>query len=209
MVVSSGLLVGLPVVSFLALRHGVPSLWFGMVDYALATLVVVAMVAGQGKAGWSALAWVCAAAGGVAAALFLLRPAYLVYLPCMFINGALAWLFQRTLAAGREPLISRFARLERGGHLPAVLAGYTRRLTVLWTLFFYALLAESVLLAGLASTETYLLFANTLNYLLVAGFFLIEYVYRRIRYHQFPHASPLDFIRMLITNRVIGGSHRS
>jgi uncharacterized membrane protein len=210
MAVSAGLLLALPLVSYLALRQGVPPLWFGAVDFALATLVLVALLAGRGRtAGWTGLALVCGAAGSVAAVLYWYRPAYLVYLPCMFINAALAWLFQRTLGPDREPLITGFARIERAGQLPAVLAGYTRRLTVAWTLFFYALLAESVLLAWLASTETYLLFANTLNYVLVAGFFLIEYIYRRIRYHQYPHASPLDFIRMLIANRVIGGGEHS
>jgi len=190
----------------MALREGLPSLWLGTVDFVLATLVLVALLRQRDcAAGRVRVAAVFAAAAGVAVALYVWQPAFLIYLPCLFINGALAWLFQGSLQAGREPLITRFARIERGGQMPAVLERYTRRLTWAWTLFFYGLLLESLLLAQRASAETYLLFANTVNYLLVAGFFLVEYLYRRIRYRQFPHSSPRAFLRMLIRTRVIGG----
>ncbi|NJD07155.1 MAG: hypothetical protein FIA97_11770 [Methylococcaceae bacterium] len=208
-VISAGLLLGLPLFSYLALQQGVSPVWFGAADFALATAVLVALLARRDRSSLISLLAVSLASAAAAAALYRYRPDILVFLPSIFIYAALALLFQNTLGANREPLITRFARLERDGRLPAVLAAYTRRLTLGWTLFFYALLVQSVLLAWLTTPETFLLFANTLNYVLVAAFFLIEYVYRRIRYHQFPHASPLGFIRMLINNRVIGGGEHS
>ena len=41
------------------------------------------------------------------------------YTPPVAINLALCTLFARTLHGGREPLVSRFARLERGGQAGA------------------------------------------------------------------------------------------
>jgi uncharacterized membrane protein len=51
---------------------------------------------------------------------------------------ALAWLaifFGRTLRAGETPLIERIARVRDPG-LPPALCYYTRRLTVIWTVYF-------------------------------------------------------------------------
>ena len=47
----------------------------------------------------------------------------------------LAYLFGRTLASGRVPLIERVARV-RDPDLSAALRRYTRRLTPLWTAYF-------------------------------------------------------------------------
>ena len=49
--------------------------------------------------------------------------------------GWLAFLFGRTLRAGRVPLIERIARVSDPELTPA-LRHYTRRLTVVWTLYF-------------------------------------------------------------------------
>src|SRR5262245_7530797 len=73
-----------------------------------------------------------AAALGVAA----VAPGLLLFVPPVAINLALCTLFARTLVAGREPLVSRFARLERGGQLPPELARYTLNLTRAWAGFF-------------------------------------------------------------------------
>ena len=65
----------------------------------------------------------------------------------VLLNLVLCFLFARTLRAGSEPLVTRFARAERGGELPAELARYTRRLTAAWAAFFALMAATS---AGLA-----------------------------------------------------------
>ena len=43
--------------------------------------------------------------------------------------------------------------------------------------------------------ETWSLFANLMNYLVVACFFLAEYAYRRRRFPEQPYAGLLDFLR--------------
>jgi uncharacterized membrane protein len=117
------------------------------------------------------------------------------------VNLALCWLFGRTLAAGREPMIARFARLERGAELPADLARYARALTAAWTGFFFAMAAVSLGLALWGSVLAWSLFTNVINYALLALFFVGEYVVRRIRFRHYRHLSPSEVMRRLHTYR--------
>jgi uncharacterized membrane protein len=117
------------------------------------------------------------------------------------LNLSLAALFGRTLFGGREPMIGRFARLERGGELPPDLARYTRGLTAAWTVFFVAMAATSLGLAFWGTLLAWSLFTNVVNYLLVAVFFVAEYLYRRVRYRHHRHASPGEVLRRLHTYR--------
>jgi uncharacterized membrane protein len=117
------------------------------------------------------------------------------------VNLALCWLFGRTLAAGREPMIARFARLERGAELPADLARYARALTAAWSGFFFAMAAVSLGLALWGSVLAWSLFTNVINYALVALFFVGEYVVRRIRFRHYRHLSPIEVMRRLHTYR--------
>jgi uncharacterized membrane protein len=116
-------------------------------------------------------------------------------------NLALCWLFGRTLAAGREPMIARFARIERGEALPADLARYTRGLTLAWTVFFASMAAISLALAAWGPLAVWSLFTNAINYALVALFFVGEYVLRRVRFRHYRHPSPIEVVRRLHTYR--------
>jgi uncharacterized membrane protein len=119
---------------------------------------------------------------------------WLLYLPPIAINLALCWLFGRTLASGRVPLISRFAILEQGT-LSDELAAYTRLLTWLWTLLFAGAALASLLLALSGNRDAWSLFTNLVNYLLVAALFLGEFAYRRLRFRNYRHQSPLQLLR--------------
>jgi uncharacterized membrane protein len=114
------------------------------------------------------------------------------------VNLALCALFCRTLARGREPMISRISRLERGVvQLPADLARYTRTLTWAWAAFFALMAAISLGLALLGSVAAWSVFTNVINYLLVALFFAAEYGYRRLRFRHHHHPSPIEVVRRL------------
>lgn len=105
------------------------------------------------------------------------------YFPNLFFvehagaNLLLAVIFGRTLAAGREPLCTRFARLMHE-HLPPEVERYTRQVTIAWTAFFVALFALSCALyfAGFLSAWSYLV--NFLSPLLIGAMFAVEYVVR-------------------------------
>ena len=124
-------------------------------------------------------------------------PGWLLYSPPIAFNLALCAVFARTLRAGSDPLVSRFARSERGGVLPPDLASYTRNLTLAWAGLFAVLAAISLALVLAGSLALWSLFANILNYVLIAMFFAVEYLYRRIRYRHHAHIAPWKQIRRL------------
>ena len=126
-------------------------------------------------------------------ALALGAPYVLLVAPPILINAALACLFGSTLLPGRDPFISRFARMEQGT-LPADLARYTRRLTWIWTLLFTAMAATALALALFGSLAAWSTFTNVVTYTLVAVFFAGEHAYRRVRYRQYRHASLPDLV---------------
>lgn len=146
---------------------------------------------------WMVRSATFAAALAAAWALAAWASAVLLYVPPVAINLALAVFFGATLRPRHEPLVSRFARMTRGRRLPEELARYTRCLTVAWTAFFLLMAAISIQLAVFASVDAWSLFTNVLNYLLVALFFVLEYVYRRLRYRHHAHLSPREMVRRL------------
>ena len=180
------LIVAFPIASFALLRSGMlPAGWFGVPDLMLAAGLAAGLGLGSSR---QARAWTAVLALGVGLG-FLLNPALSLTLVPAWVNLLLARMFQMTLEAGSEPLISRIARIARqeSGVLPPELAAYTRRLTGAWAVFFLVLALNSVLLALLARPATVWLFANTLNPLLMAAFFVVENLYRWRRYRAFRH----------------------
>ena len=107
--------------------------------------------------------------------------AEIFYLPPILITGYVAFIFGRTLLPGREPLITRFRRLE-WGEVSAPLARYTKVLTVSWTLLMTAMTIEVAVLAVLLDLETWSWYANVLNPLIAVAFFGLEHIYRFWRY---------------------------
>jgi uncharacterized membrane protein len=138
--------------------------------------------------------WLLPPIGAVAVAWASPPVEWMLFVPPIVINLALAWLFGRTLVRGRVPLIARFAILEQGT-LSAELVTYTRTLTWLWTLLFIAAAAVSLALALSGHRDAWSLFTNFLNYVLVAALFLGEFVYRRLRFRNYRHHSPLQLLR--------------
>jgi len=192
-----------PVFSYAAIRSEIPPVWLGLVDFLLfAAILIAARLSSGGRSGTTGRVWPFAAGIGLCAPLFYLRPDTMIYFSPIGIGLMLASLFLATLAPGREPLITRFARLERGV-LPDDLRIYTRRLTWAWAAFFCLLVLESALLALFAPVETFLLFTNTVNYFFVGAFFIAEYIYRRIRYRHHSHPSILHLIATIARSGVI------
>ena len=113
----------------------------------------------------------------------------LSFLPSIAINLGLAGVFGATLRAGREPLVSRIARLERGT-LDQRLLRYTRTLTMVWTAFFVAMAGISAALSTLSSLAAWAWFTAVGNWVCVAALLFGEFCYRRVRLARYPHASP-------------------
>jgi uncharacterized membrane protein len=167
---------------------------FGKPMSALA--VLAALVAYLLAALWihNPLRWLVPPVAG-AAVYWLAPPAeWVLFVPPIVINLALAWVFGRTLLPGRVPLISRFALMEQATLSPEV-AAYTRLLTWVWTLLFIGAAITSLVLALSGHHDAWSLFTNLINYLLVGALFLGEFAYRRVRFRNYRHHSPLQLLR--------------
>lgn len=133
--------------------------------------------------------------------------------PPVLLNAFLAWLFARTLRAGRRPLIEHMVWTLHGepDALDLRIAPYARRLTAVWAALFAVLAGLNLLLALLAVPDGLLvsvgvmppvsvplslwsLFANLLNYVIVGAFFLAEYAWRKRRFPNQPYRHFFDFI---------------
>lgn len=101
-----------------------------------------------------------------------------LYLEHFSFNLMMAFVFGRTLAAGREPLCTQFAAIVHGTLAPEV-ARYTRQITVAWTLFFVGMAAVSTLLFATSPIVTWSTFANYLTLPLVGAMFVAESACRR------------------------------
>lgn len=138
--------------------------------------------------------WLAPIAGSSLFLLDLPDAQWLLYVPPIALNAGLCWLFGRTLTRARVPLIARYAQMEQGA-LTEELAAYTRRLTWAWTLLFAGAALASLLLAVSGNRDAWSLFTNLVNYLLVAALFLGELAYRRVRFRNYRHQSPLQLLR--------------
>jgi uncharacterized membrane protein len=183
----ANVLLGLLLIGYQILAHFITA-----ADRLTAFGVAVMIVPVAGGAFWALwvelgarIAWAALAAALLLSAAGLawwgLPSAALVYgLPHFSANLFLLWFFARTLRAGREPLVTRIAQRLEGRALPEVMRGYTRRVTIAWSVFFAAQLAASLLLYACASRMVWSLFINIVSSLLIPTMFVAEYGLRRV-----------------------------
>jgi uncharacterized membrane protein len=171
----------------------------GSARFALAVIPLVALGIWVSIRARQKLAWtlaICAAA----LAIYALEQRGGNALPAMnalthgAINICMLWLFGRSLAAGREPLVTRFARRIHG-KLPPEIEAYTRHVTVAWGVFFVTQILASAALWVLAPIQTWSFFINVLSLPLVALMFAVEYVYRVCRFRDHKHVSPIEGVQ--------------
>ena len=188
--------IGYPIAAHLV-AAAPPTAHLGIVAFAVAPLVAALAFVGWQTRLRVATMLACAAC---CVLLFLysdvigrnLGFVYFVQATCT--NAALGIVFGRTLAAGREPLCTRFARMVRGP-LDARVARYTRQVTLAWTLFFVAMVLGSALLYAAAPIGVWSAFANLLMMPLVALMFGSEYAIRIRMFPDLPHKPMLESLR--------------
>ncbi len=183
---------------------------------ALAAAVMLAPSLARGSPGaWMAALAITGALAVAASRRWIWLP---LYVPPVLGDAFGAWLFGHTLAAGRTPLIERVVRLLHGGPerlLEPAIARYARTLTLAWTVLFCVLGVTCLVLALFAVPNGVLIllgftppvavpqtawswFANVAAYVITAGFFGLEYAYRRLRFPQQPQRSFFEFVRALL-----------
>jgi uncharacterized membrane protein len=172
-----------------------PSLWRGAMGAWLTVPVVAALL-------W----WISNSSGDL----------LMLYAPPVLIPGFLAWVFGFTLTSSQTPLIAQFVRVTHPPDDPIDpnVWPYARKLTLAWTILLatiatvnlvLALLVEDGLLFAAGITPPWVIaqrhwamFANLIGYLLIAGFFVGEYMYRGRRFPSQPYKNFFDFLRRTI-----------
>lgn len=122
----------------------------------------------------------------------------LLQLMPVLINLLLALGLGYSLGNGQTPLITRLASIMRGGNMPDPVRRYTRAVTLVWCLFFVFMAVVALLLVLFASLESWSLFANLLTYVLIAGFIVLEFAFRRWYLGALVDYSFTDFIKGLV-----------
>lgn len=205
--------LGYPITAhFAAARHSVPLTLFAIALLAAAVLIPSLQ---RGRVA----AWLTVPV--VISGLWLLGRLHTsqlpLYLPPVLVPAFMAWVFGHTLTKGRTALIEQLVLLLHSKDNPPepAVAVYARRLTLAWTVLFVLIATANLVLAATArpeglllaagaqppftvSQESWSLFANLIGYLLVTGFFLVEYAYRRRRFPQQPYRNLADFIRQML-----------
>lgn len=188
-----------PIMHVLIVRGMIPAALIGLACVSLAALT--AQWSGERGRSWEAIPYGLVALAAIAS--LASGRAIALYLPPIVFNLAFALGFGRTLRAGTTPLIERFMRTRDGDDLPPALVRYGRQLTWVWVVFFLSMALTAIMVALLASLETWSLFANVVNYLLVAALFVAQFVYGYARYRT-PRLDHLLPTVMQVARRVAG-----
>ncbi len=125
----------------------------------------------------------------------------LLLAPSVLANLAMLYVFGHTLLPGKEPLITRFRRLDIG-HVEPKFIRYTRQLTMLWTILFAAGTLVSLAAAVSGNVELWSWIAFVLLPALTVALFLGEHVYRAYRYGAEERTSPLRTLSLMFHPQV-------
>ena len=169
---------------------------------ALALLAIVLLVLVPVLLRGRAWAWLALAA--CAAALWRFAPTpwpwqILRLVPVAFV-ALVGFGFARTLRAGRVPLIARIVAALDGiapDQLSNDVRQYARRLTLAWTLLLAALALFDLWMALHATPEQWSWLANIGDYVVILGFMLAEFMYRKRRFPGQPR-SFLGFVKAML-----------
>ncbi len=119
-----------------------------------------------------------------------------IYLPPIIMILLILYPFLRSILPGHTPLISRFYQLTEQDNAPKAML-YTEKVTWVWVILIVLILVNTLFLTFFSSLETWSLFTNLINYLLMLGLFIAEWLFRMFWFKQW--VSPIRFIQQLMT----------
>jgi len=192
------LALGYPLLAHLAVVFGDARLqWLALV-WVLTLSMWGALAA---RRGW---AWLVLAVG--AALLYRLvvlgHGLYALYVPPALIPAALFILFARTLRPGEMPLIAKIATAMRGEPLPPPLVVYTRHVTQFWCGVFIVMFLSALVLAIWAPPSVWSLMTNAVHYLILGAVFVVEFIYRRMRFGALEPWGLFEYLRRLVRTNI-------
>lgn len=117
-----------------------------------------------------------------------LAPTTLYLTQHVAIHAALAIMFGLTLRPGQEPLVTALARRVHGGLTPGM-AAYSRKVTLIWSVYFVLMGTISIGLFLFAPFESWALFANLMTPLAMVLLFVGEFLLRYRLHPEFERAT--------------------
>jgi len=120
----------------------------------------------------------------------------IIYLPPIIMILLILYPFFRSILPGHTPLISRFYQLTETEEKPNAME-YTEKVTWVWLVLIILLFLNTLFLTFFSSLETWSLFTNFINYVLMLGLFIAEWLFRMFWFKEW--VSPIRFIRQLLT----------
>lgn len=209
-VLSVALLVAYPLLVLAGVVSGVHAVRIAGLASLGVAILLPGLLAGR-PAAWSAAVLTIAGCAWLALRESSMLP---LLLAPVLIPAGVAWVFGRTLRADRVPLIVQLVRHLHEGHGPVAddRIRYARRLTIAWTLLLAGLALFNAALGLLVtpggfldsigqraplavSGRTWAIATGLLGYVVVAVFFVSEYVYRQSRFPEQPYRDFRDFLR--------------
>lgn len=108
--------------------------------------------------------------------------------------------FGTTLRPGQEALVTQIGERARGPLEPEM-RRYTRNVTWLWTVVFFALTLEAIFLALYANAvQNFAIWSwliNIVNPVFIGSLFVLEFIYRKRRFPDHPHPSFMDYLSIV------------
>lgn len=173
--------------------------WLAVVGLVATSAIYLSLLIGLQRRSGASPAWLGLYLGLTALGVInlLTDTHYALFFPPVIINLAIGAIFALTLRPGHTPLIVQMMRFEYRGEPPAPLAGYGRRLTIIWVGFFAAVAVGSTILALTAPLPVWSLFTNILNYVFAVLLLFAQFFYRWLRYRQYGVFMPWDTLRAM------------
>jgi uncharacterized membrane protein len=104
--------------------------------------------------------------------------------------------FGATLRRGMESIVTSIGERARGP-LDADMRAYTRKVTLVWTVVFFCLSLEALLLALIDRTVMWSWLVHIFNPLLITVIFLSEFAYRKQRFPHHDHPRLIDYVSIV------------
>lgn len=189
------------VVAYLLFAHmasaGDDGRWAALALFDVALLVLAGPMMRLRAWAWLAIA-ACAALSWWLAGTPHVWP-LLLMVPVVFV-AFVGFGFARTLRAGSVPLVTRIAAALDGvapDALEPEVLQYTRRVTLAWAALLFALAGFDLAMALWATRLQWSWLANIGDYVVIGGFMLAEFAWRK---HRFPgrHRGFVDFLRRML-----------
>ena len=190
------LMVAYPLIAYIALWLKQP---YFVIGYLLLILALMALAKCQTRSWFSGITLFTI----IALITYFTKTSnieYLVYFPPILILFSVFIFFSQSLFNNQTPVIARYAQMI-GDKLEAHHLRYYRMLTILWSLFLLLMIITSIMLALFSSRDSWSLFTHVISYLLIASFFIIEFMYRKRRFSGEFDNSFFQFIAKIIKIR--------